>query len=173
VRVASNSKVVAEFHRLVKRSQSRTARHAANKAFPDGTALALAEAGGRKTDMKKALLTLPLGSALLAPMSASAAVRVFVGGGPVFYGGYRPFWGPYWGPGYGYYPSSGEVKLDTKVKDAQVFINGAYAGTTHDNKTMHFRPGSYNIEIREHGQTPFSEKVYVAAGKTIHLQPEL
>lgn len=123
--------------------------------------------------MKKALLTLALGSALLAPMSASAAVRVFVGGGPVFYGGYRPFWGPYWGPGYGYYPNSGEVKLDTKVKDAQVFINGGYAGTTHDNKTMHLRPGSYNIEIREHGQTPFAEQVYVAAGKTIHLQPEL
>jgi hypothetical protein len=38
---------------------------------------------------------------------------------------------------------------------------------------MHLRPGSYNIEIREGGQTPFAEQVYVAAGKTIHLQPEL
>ena len=65
------------------------------------------------------------------------------------------------------------MKLDTKVKDAQVFINGAFAGTTKQNKTMHLRPGSYNIEIREGGQTPFAEQVYVAAGKTIHLQPEL
>ena len=69
-----------------------------------------------------------------------------------------PYWGSYWGPSgyYGYFPNSGEVKLDTKIKDAQVFINGAYAGTTHDNKTMHLRPGSYNIAIRENGQTPFA-----------------
>jgi len=65
------------------------------------------------------------------------------------------------------------VKLDTKVKDAQVFINGSYAGTTHENRTMHLRPGDYNIEIRENGQTPFAQKIYVAAGQTLHLHPEL
>jgi PEGA domain len=126
--------------------------------------------------MKKGLMTLAVALMTLAPVGASAAVRVWVGG-PVVYGGwYAPYWGPYWGPyayGYGYYPNSGEVKLDTKVKDAQVFINGAYAGTTHENKTMHLRPGSYNIEIREGNTTPFSQKVYVAVGKTVHLHPEL
>jgi len=32
----------------------------------------------------------------------------------------------------GYYgvPNAGQVKLDTKVKDAQVFVDGAYAGTS-------------------------------------------
>jgi hypothetical protein len=124
--------------------------------------------------MKKGLLTLALALMTLAPMSASAAVRVFVGRPAVYGGWYSPYWGPYWGGyRYGYFPNSGEVKLDTKVKDAQVFINGAYAGTTHDNKSMHLRPGSYNIEIRENGQTPFAQKVYVAAGKTLHLHPEL
>ncbi|HEY1754124.1 MAG TPA: PEGA domain-containing protein [Bryobacteraceae bacterium] len=128
--------------------------------------------------MKKGMLMLAAAMALaLTPMTASAGIRVGVAlGGPAFYapGWYSPFWGAYWGPGpyYGY-PNSGEVKLDTKVKDAQVFINGSYAGTTKENKTMHLRPGNYNIEIREGGQTPFSEQVYVAAGKTIHLQPEL
>ena len=111
-------------------------------------------------------------------MSASAAVRGFVGGGrPYFYGGwYGPYWGPYWGPYGGYYygrPNTGEVKVDTKVKDAQVFIDGAYAGTTHENKSMYLRPGSYNIEIREAGRTQFTERVYVVAGKTLHLHPEL
>jgi hypothetical protein len=125
--------------------------------------------------MKKTFLAVAFALMTLAPMSASAAVRVFVGGG---YGWYRPYWGPYWGMGY-YpgpyyaYPNSGEVKLDTKVKDAQVFINGAYAGTTHENKTMHLRPGSYNIEIRENGTTPFAQKIYVAQGKTVHIHPEL
>jgi hypothetical protein len=113
----------------------------------------------------------------LAPMSASAAVRVIVGR-PYYGGFYRPFWGPYWGPAYGGYyyygnPNAGEVKLDTKVKDAQVFINGAFAGTTHQNKSMYLRPGSYNIEIKEAGRTPFAERVYVVAGKTLHLHPEL
>jgi hypothetical protein len=125
--------------------------------------------------MKKAMLILAAAAMTLAPVSASAAVRVWVGG-PVVYGGwYSPFWGPYWGPYgyYGYHPNSGEVKLDTKVKDAQVFINGAYAGLTKENKTMHLRPGEYTLEIRENGQTPFSQKIYVAAGQTIHLHPEL
>jgi len=84
-----------------------------------------------------------------------------------------PYWSP-WGYGpYDYYPNSGEVKLDTKVRDAQVFIDGAYAGTTHDNRTMHLRPGSYNIEIREVGRTAFSQKLFVVAGKTLHLHPVL
>ena len=121
----------------------------------------------------------------LAPISASAAVRGFVVVRPHYYGGYggwySPYWGPYWGPAWGpayggyYYgnPNAGEVKLDTKVKDAQVFINGAYAGTTRQNKSMYLRPGNYNIEIREGGRTQFAEKVYVVAGKTLHLHPEL
>ncbi len=132
--------------------------------------------------MRKGLLT--LAATLMTLMPVSAAARGFVGGrvfvGPRYFvgGWYGPYWGPYWGP-YGYwpgyyaYPNSGEVKLDTKVKDAQVFINGAYAGTTQENKKMHLRPGSYNVEIREDGRTQFSEKIYVAAGKTLHLHPEL
>ena len=128
--------------------------------------------------MKKRLMIMAFALMTMVPVGASAAVRVFVGGPVVYRGWYSPFWGPYWGSywgpyGYGYFPNSGEVKLDTKVKDAQVFINGAFAGTTHDNKTMHLRPGSYKIEIRENGQTPFAQQVYVAAGKTLHLHPEL
>lgn len=126
--------------------------------------------------MKKGMLVLAAALMTLAPISASAAVRGYVVVGRPYYGGfYSPFWGGYWGPywGYSYYPNSGEVKLDTKVKDAQVFINGSFAGTTHDNKTMHLRPGNYNIEIREAGQARFDQKVYVVAGKTLRLHPEL
>ena len=127
--------------------------------------------------MKKGMLILCMALMTLAPMSASAAIRGFVVVGRPFYGGfYAPFWGPYWGGYWGSayaYPNSGEVKLDTKVKDAQVFINGAYAGTTHENKSMHLRPGNYNIEIKEGGQTQYAERVYVVAGRTLHLHPEL
>ena len=125
--------------------------------------------------MKKGLLILAAALMTLAPVSSSSAVRGFVVVGRPYYGGgfYRPYWGPYWGPTYYGYSNSGEVKLDTKVKDAQVFINGAYAGTTKENKSMHLRPGTYNVEIREAGRTQFAEKVYVVAGKTLKLHPEL
>jgi len=137
--------------------------------------------------MKKTMLILAAAVMTLLPMSASAA---WSGGvvivnrpyyhpyyGPYYGGFYRPYWGAYWGPAYNPYyfsnPNAGEVKLDTKVKTAEVFINGAYAGTTHDNKTMHLRPGSYKIEIREEGSTRFAENVYVVAGKTVHINPAL
>ena len=129
--------------------------------------------------MRKGLLIMAATLMTLAPVKAAVAGRVFVGRSHIFVGGwYGPYWGPYWSP-YGYwgpaygYPNAGEVKLDTKAKNAQVFINGAYAGTTHENKTMHLRPGSYNIEIRDGERTEFSEKVYVSAGKTLHLHPGL
>jgi hypothetical protein len=123
--------------------------------------------------MKKRLLILAAAVMTLAPLTASARGFVVVGQ-PYFGGGF--YSSPYWGGPYGGYyarPIAGDVKLDTKVKDAQVFINGAFAGTTHENKTMHLRPGTYNIEVREGGRTPFAEKVYVVAGKTLHLHPEL
>ena len=130
--------------------------------------------------MRKRLMILAASLMALAPISASAAVRVYAGFGrpyyrPYYYGGfYRPFWGPYWAPYGGYYahPNAGEVKLDTKVKDAQVYINGAYAGTTKENKSMYLRPGNYNIEVRGYGRH-YAERVYVVAGKTLHLHPEL
>ena len=133
--------------------------------------------------MRKGLLVLAASLMMLAPASASAAVRGFVAVGRPYFGGWHSpywgpysYWGPYWGPVYGGYyahPNVGQIKLDTKVKDAQVFINGALAGTTGDNKTMYLRPGNYNIEIRAAGRTRYAEKVYVIAGKTLHLRPEL
>ena len=116
--------------------------------------------------MMRKLMILVAGAALtLAPMTASAA-RVVVGAG----GFYGPYWGPYWGPAYAY-PALGEVKIDTKLKDAEVFVNGAFAGTTKDAKTLHLRPGTYNIEVRYEGTPELSQQVFVAAGKTLHLRP--
>jgi hypothetical protein len=120
--------------------------------------------------MKKITLLLAGALMAIAPLGASAAVRVFVGPPVVGYG----FYGPYWGPGYfAPYYDSGSVKIDSKVYTAQVFVNGAYAGTVKDNKTMHFRQGNYKIEIRNGGQTVFSENVFVTAGKTMHISPAL
>ena len=129
--------------------------------------------------MKKGLLVLAAALIALAPLKhASAGGPAFVGGGPTVYGGwYAPYWGPYWGPSYGffrYYDANlGEVKLETKCKTAQVFVNGAYAGTTKNNRSLYLKPGSYAIEIRENGKTAFSQKIFVAAGKRVKLRPTL
>ena len=137
--------------------------------------------------MKKLMFTGIALLALMAPLAANARpVRVLVAPGYAWRPGYA--WGPgytwgwyspYWGAnpyGYGYYnygPTTGAVKFDTKVKDAEVYVNGAYAGKLGKLKTMNLRPGSYDIEIRAAGRTQFEEKVYVTAGKTVHLNPDL
>jgi hypothetical protein len=122
--------------------------------------------------MKKLMILFAAGVMAMIPVTASAA-RVFVGGGY----GFGPYWG---GPGYwgGAYPAytyalSGDIKIDTKVKDAEVFVNGAFAGTVKDARTLHLRPGSYAIEVRHAGQEALNEKVFVTAGKTLHLHPAL
>jgi hypothetical protein len=116
----------------------------------------------------------------IAPV-ASARPRVFVGGyfGPAFYGPswYGPGWygyGPGWGPGYGYgynnVPTTGSVKLETKMKDAAVYVDGGYAGTVGELKTFHLRPGDYNLELRDHeGHSIYQERVSVIAGKTLKI----
>jgi len=52
-------------------------------------------------------------------------------------------------------------------------VNGAYAGTIGELKTMHLKPGTYDIEVRDSERTDFEQKVYIAAGKTLHLNPQL
>jgi hypothetical protein len=127
--------------------------------------------------MSKRLWILAAALAVALPVVASAAPRrgVVVVSRPYYGGWHGPFWGSYWGPGPVFYarPNTGVIKIDTKVRDADVFINGAYAGTTHDNRSMHLRPGNYNIEIRLFGKTQYAERIYVIPGKTLHLRPML
>jgi hypothetical protein len=115
-----------------------------------------------------------LALAIFVPV-ASARPRVFFGGyfGPGFYG---PAYYGWYGPGYvGPYaevpgPYLGQVKFDTKMKDAVVYVDGGYAGTVRKLGTFALRPGDHNIELRDpSGQTIFQEHVDVLAGKTLKL----
>ena len=124
--------------------------------------------------MKKMLL-IASAALMLLPLTAAARGRVgvFVGSGFAPMGWYGYGYGPYYRPYGAYYgvPNVGQVKLDTHVKDAQVFVDGAYAGTAGKLKTMWMRPGTYTIEMRAPGQAQFAEKIYVVAGKTVHVEP--
>ena len=120
-----------------------------------------------------------LGFAIFVP-AASARPAVFVRGyfgpgwyGPAYYGpAYYGWYGPaYVGP-YGTYeaPNIGKIKFDTKMKDANVYVDGGFAGTVRKLGTFPLRPGSHNIELRDpSGQTIFQQKVDVLAGKTLKL----
>ena len=129
--------------------------------------------------MKKLFLAGAAMAALL-PMSAMARGRVGVFAGPSFgygyWGGFGPYYG-YWGAPYGVAmglsPNMGVVRLDTKLKDADVFINGTYAGSVGQLKSMNLRPGAYEIEVRAIGHEPYDQRVFVVAGKTLKLRPDL
>ena len=125
--------------------------------------------------MKKLMMICITAAVMLAPLAAYARPgRIYVA--PSFgWAWYSPYWGGYPYPygDYYYAPTTGAVKFDTKVKDAEVYIDGAYAGTVGKLKTMNLRPGSYDIEVRAPGRTQFDKRVYVAAGKTLHLNPDL
>lgn len=132
--------------------------------------------------MQKLLLVCAV---LIVALPANAAGRYGWGGyayGPAFgpwgYYGYSPFFYGYgvypYGHGVGMHPNAGLVKLDTKVKDAEVFVDGAFAGTARDLKSMWLRPGMYNLEIRSlHGEQKYVEQIYVVSGKTLHVRPDL
>jgi hypothetical protein len=89
------------------------------------------------------------------------------------------WWSPYpygiYDP-YGVYepihPNSGEVKLKTNIKDADVFINGAYAGKAGKLKSMWLLANAYSLEVRAPGRTPFREKIYAVPGKTIKVEAD-
>jgi hypothetical protein len=115
-----------------------------------------------------------LALAIFVP-AASARPGFYVGGyfGPGFYG---PAYYGWYGPGYvGPYavaavPNAGKVKIDTKMKDAGVYVDGAYAGTVRQLGTFPLRAGNHDIEVRNPaGQTIFQEHIDVLAGKTLKL----
>jgi hypothetical protein len=139
--------------------------------------------GGKVEDesMRSLKVTgLVLGAFLIMTLPASAAGR-FRGGivvGPVFgpWRLYAPYaYGPYgWYEPYPAYISNvGELKLKTNVKDADVYINGAYAGKAAKLKSIWLRPDAYNIEIRAAGYAPYAERIYLLAGKSWQVKANL
>ena len=133
--------------------------------------------------MKKLLMTCMTFTVLLVLAAPEALAARFVGGrfgvfvGPAYgWGWFAPYWGPYpygYYGGYYYGTETGSVKFDTSVKNAEVYINGAFAGTVGKLKAVHLRSGSYNIELRAPGYMRYAERIYVAPGKTLHVKPDL
>ncbi len=149
-------------------------------------------------NLKRTLLILaPL--AVLAigwPSSASAqgrrgrvVSRVVVAGPyayrPFFYGPYyNPYWDPWFGPGWGYPyagyrvgPPESSVRVDVKPRDAQVYVDGYYAGIVDEFdgalQRLHVRPGSHEIVIYKAGFRSVRERLYLSPNGSRKLTHDL
>jgi len=107
-------------------------------------------------------------------------------GYPYYYGAYGyPYYGAY-GYGYGYYPpyggygyiappagyapAYGGVRIQGAPRNAEVYVDGAYAGIVDDYdgafQRLDLEPGSHEIEIRSNGR-PLTYDVNVTPGRTV------
>ena len=65
----------------------------------------------------------------------------------------------------------GYVKLDTHLKDAEIYVDGGFADKVKHNKKFALRPGDHDIELRgADGQTIYEQRVAVIVGKTTKLE---
>lgn len=143
-----------------------------------------------KGAMKRKVITVI--AALLITMVAVPARAQHGGGhaGPVVHAGglygygyplghsywYDPYW--YGAYGYGYPPPAaflGGVRIKGAPRDAQVYVDGAYAGIVDDFDGLFQRltlePGPHQIEVRMPGVSPVTFDVNVQVGRTLTIRP--
>ncbi|HYX70248.1 MAG TPA: hypothetical protein VE825_14010 [Terriglobales bacterium] len=120
---------------------------------------------------KRAAMALVVGLLLSLAPAAWAQRRIIIVR-PVHPFFYDPFWYPYppYPPGY-YVQNVGYVKIDTERKDAQVFVDGGYAGLAGKVKKFPLRPGSHDIVLKDRdGRSIYQERVAVILGKTTKIR---
>ena len=101
------------------------------------------------------------------------------------------YWGAGWGPGYaGYYGGGypygygyrggydvGRLRLQVQPRDAEVFIDGYYAGQVDDFdgrlQGLTLETGGYSVEIRKPGWETLTFDVRVTPGRTTNYKGEL
>jgi hypothetical protein len=93
---------------------------------------------------------------------------------------YASLWHPIWSP-YPYYPAGyfdhndgrGEIRLTADPKMAEVYIDGAYAGTADRLKSMWLDPGAYDLTVSASDRESFHQRVYVLSGKSLKITAKL
>ena len=95
--------------------------------------------------------------------------------------GYGAYGAPYYGHGpyysYGSSYDMGGVRLRMRPRDAQVFVDGAYAGIVDDFdgtfQQLRLEAGAHKIEVRMPGFEDLEMDVHVQPGRTITLHEDL
>ena len=92
-----------------------------------------------------------------------------------------PFFDPWYGPQWGPYPypyrfanADSAVKLEVKPKEAEVYVDGYYAGIVDDFDGVFQRlrvpPGEHDIEIYLAGYRAVHQKVYLTPDNTFKIK---
>jgi hypothetical protein len=97
------------------------------------------------------------------------------------YGGYYPYgygYGGYVGPAGGYAVSAnGGVRIQGAPRNAQVFVDGYYAGVVDDFdgtfQRLQLEEGAHAIEIRAPGLPPMTYDVNVQPGQTVTIHANI
>jgi hypothetical protein len=91
--------------------------------------------------------------------------------------GMRPFYDPFWGPfyPYGFYPyvvnrPTAAVKVEAVPKQAEVFVDGYFAGTPGTVRTT---PGGHAITLYLPGYRTITQDIYVAPGSTVKMRDSM
>lgn len=100
---------------------------------------------------------------------------------PYYWGAYPWGWG--WGYPYGYgvytygVPRAADVKTDVTPKQAEVYVDGYYAGIAEDFngafKQLHTSPGGHTVTLRLDGYRTMTENIYVRRDSTFKLHETL
>jgi len=96
--------------------------------------------------------------------------------GPSFYG-YGPFYYQY--PIYGprRYDGSGSVRVQVSPNEAEVFVDGYFAGRVDDFdgvfQRLNIEPGEHQVEIHLAGYRPFQQRFYLQPGKSFSIKHTL
>ena len=91
------------------------------------------------------------------------------------YGSYYPayYQYPIYGPGR-YYDQSGSVRLQVSPREAQVFVDGYYAGTVDDFdgvfQRLNIAPGEHEVQVYLEGHRTFSQRFYLQPGKSFNIR---
>ena len=151
--------------------------------------------------LKRIMLVAALAMAFTAsaPAEGFAQHRVRGGGRTVIVAPYySPFYSPFWydpfffdaqwggvyGPYGPYYPyrrynvdPGGEMKLEVKPKDAEVYVDGYYAGIVDDFdgvfQRLRARPGEHEITLYLDGYRTVHQRIYLQPNVTFKLRYEM
>jgi PEGA domain len=96
-----------------------------------------------------------------------------IGYSPYFY---DPFYSPYYSPyvgGFAYAEDKGKVELVADAKNAEVYLDGAYAGLAANLKRMWLRPGAYDLTVAAPDGSAFQQRIYVLSGKSLKIRAKL
>jgi hypothetical protein len=99
-----------------------------------------------------------------------------LGGG--YWGGYYdPWWddpgyyGGGYGYGYGYARDEGSLRIKVKPREADVYVDGYFAGEVDDYdgvfQRLRLEPGPHRIELREDGYEPLFFDVRIQPDRTV------